>query len=123
MGGFILVRRARPEVVPGAWLAPWQPGRRALEDSVLLAHAPPGDAGAGVLAPRRGLDVIDDARFREVEEGTGRADDWPVACGQVPRTVGRRERPRTLPGAGAWTSGAVNRAACSGAGSRRAHSP
>ncbi|GMV84236.1 MAG: hypothetical protein AMXMBFR80_00940 [Dehalococcoidia bacterium] len=71
MGGFILVRRARPEVVPGAWLAPWQPGRRALEDSVLLAHAPPGDAGAGVLAPRRGLDVIDDARFREVEEGTG----------------------------------------------------
>lgn len=90
MGGVILVRHAMPQVVPGVSSTLWQLGEPALEDCALLAHALPGTLApvvltspqpkvrqtAGVLALRRGLDVIDDALLREVEQGAGWVDDY-----------------------------------------------
>ncbi len=99
-GGLILVRHALSEVVPGVSSTLWQLGERSLEDCVLLAHALPAPLApvvltspqpkvkqtAAVLALRLGLEIADDARLREVEQGTGWVDDYrSLAAGYLER--------------------------------------
>jgi broad specificity phosphatase PhoE len=92
--GIILVRHAMPEVAPGVSSTLWELGEAALEDCVLLAHALPEALAprvftshqpkvkqtAGVLALRRGLEVVEDARLREVEQGPGWIEDYRSAA-------------------------------------------
>lgn len=90
MPGIILIRHAMPQVQPGVSSTLWELGESALEDCVLLAHALQPDLApvvftshqpkvkqtAGVLALRRGLDVVEDERLREVEQGICWVDDY-----------------------------------------------
>ena len=83
-----------PEVVPGVSSTLWGLGEAALEDCVLLAHALPRGLApevftshqpkvkqtAAVLALRRRLEVVEDARLREVEQGVGWIDDYRDAA-------------------------------------------
>ena len=84
--GLILVRHAMPEVVRGVSSKLWALGEHAREDCVLLAHALPAGLApvvyaseqpkaretAAVIALRRGLSVVTDRRFAEVDQG----DRW-----------------------------------------------
>ncbi len=83
-----------PEVVRGVSSTLWELGQAALEDCVLLAHALPQGLAptvftsdqpkvkqtAGVLALRCGLEVLEDERLREVEQGPGWIDDYRAAA-------------------------------------------
>ncbi|MCL4243147.1 MAG: phosphoglycerate mutase family protein [Dehalococcoidia bacterium] len=94
MAGIILVRHAMPEVVRGVSSTLWELGEAALEDCVLLAHALPHELApavftshqpkvkqtAGVLALRRGLEVLEDERLREVGQGPAWIDDYRAAA-------------------------------------------
>lgn len=85
-GRIILVRHAMPEVERGVSSRSWRLGESAKEDCVLLAHALPSHLAptvycsdqpkvvetAAVIALRRGLSVVQDARFAEVDQG----DRW-----------------------------------------------
>lgn len=80
--------------MPGVSSTLWELGEAALEDCVLLAHALPEDLApkaftshqpkvkqtAGVLALRRGLDVVEDERLREAGQGPGWIDDYRTAA-------------------------------------------
>jgi broad specificity phosphatase PhoE len=94
MPGVILIRHAMPEVQPGVSSTLWRLGESALEDCVLLAHALPPALGskvyasnqpkvtqtAGVIALRRGLDVVEDSRLREVEQDHTWIEDYRAAA-------------------------------------------
>lgn len=83
-----------PEVVPGISSTLWELGEAALEDCVLLAHALPEALApkaftshqpkvkqtAAVLALRRGIEVLEDERLREVGQGPGWIDDYRAAA-------------------------------------------
>lgn len=89
-----------PEVVPGISSTLWELGDAALEDCVLLAHALPEALApraftshqpkvkqtAGVLALRLGLEVREDERLREVEQGPGWIDDYRAAAASYLRS-------------------------------------
>jgi 2,3-bisphosphoglycerate-dependent phosphoglycerate mutase len=86
--GIILVRHAMPEVERGVASTLWRLGDSAKEDCVLLAHAlpellapviytsgqPKTEGTAAVIALRRGLTVVTDPAFAEVD----RPDEWDV---------------------------------------------
>jgi broad specificity phosphatase PhoE len=94
MAAVILIRHAMPEIQNGVASALWRLGESALEDCVLLAHALPLDLAprvltsnqvkvtqtAGVIALRRGLEVVEDARLREVEQDHAWIEDYRVAA-------------------------------------------
>jgi len=87
--GLILIRHAMPEVVPGVSSKLWTLGEHTREDCVLLAHALPADLApvvyssdqpktretAAVIALRRGLSVVTDRRFAEVDQRDRWIDD------------------------------------------------
>lgn len=94
MAGVILIRHAMPEVERGVASTLWRLGDAALEDCVLLAHALPRQLApkvftsdqpkvtqtAGVIALRRGLEVVEDPRLREVEQDHTWIEDYRAAA-------------------------------------------
>ncbi len=94
MAGVILVRHALPAIERGVSSTLWRLGESALEDCVLLAHGLPGQLGpkvftsnqpkvvqtAGVIALRRGLEVVKDSRLREVEQNHTWIEDYRAAA-------------------------------------------
>lgn len=94
MAGVILVRHAMPAIERGVASTLWRLGESALEDCVLLAHALPETLApkvfasnqpkviqtAGVIALRRGLEVVEDARLREVEQNHAWLEDYRAAA-------------------------------------------
>lgn len=83
-----------PEVERGVASTLWRLGDSALEDCVLLAHALPATLApkiftsdqpkvtqtAGVIALRRGLEVVEDSRLREVEQDHSWIEDYRAAA-------------------------------------------
>jgi broad specificity phosphatase PhoE len=92
--GVILIRHAMPEVERGVSSRLWKLSASSLEDCVLLAHALPERLAArvftsnqpkvvqtaGVIALRRGLDVVEDERLREVEQDHAWIEDYRSAA-------------------------------------------
>lgn len=102
-GRVILVRHAMPETERGVAPSRWKLGEPAKEDCVLLAHALPARlAGAvftsdeakaretaTIIALRRGLRVVEDARLREVDRPQEWLDDHRAAVRDYLRDGGR----------------------------------
>lgn len=91
--GLILVRHAMPLVTPGVASTLWPLSEHAREDCVLLAHALPDDIGpiftssevkaretAAVLALRKGVSVVEDAGFGEVDRPAVWDEDYRAAA-------------------------------------------
>ena len=94
MSRLVLVRHARPVVVPGAPPETWELDERAREDCVLLAHTlrdlelpaivsspePKARQTAAVLGLRLGVPVAEDAAFREAARPSEWVDDYRAAA-------------------------------------------
>jgi broad specificity phosphatase PhoE len=116
-----------PEVVPGVSSTLWELGAAAREDCVLLAHTLPQALApkvfashqpkvmqtAGVLALRRGLEVVADERLREVEQGPEWIEDYRAAAadylrhGSHAETYGWEPRERVVERFAAGVAAAV----------------